>query len=799
MRNSRSPRLSAFAMFGLLISVGSAVAQDEEKDTLIIEPLTIEPIEIIGVTPTHGTGLPITKFPSNVQSADSEEIRESEAASLTEFMNQNLGSVHVNDAQNNPLQRDVQYRGFLATPLLGAPQGLSVYQDGVRLNEPFGDSVNWAIIPESAIGSINLIPGSNPLFGRNTLGGALSIQTKTGFSHPGTRSEAYGGAYDRWYAQLENGGSKGDWGWFITGEFFDEQGWRDFSPTEAKNLFGNLSWLATDRTNIDLSVNLAETELVGNGPAPIELLAQDREALFTRPDFTGNELAFFNLRGSHQATDSVLMTGNAYYRMSDTSTLNGDESDYGPCSFNPAVVCEGGGEEEEGVVADEGDEGEEELAVDPAFGPIPSNIATIGNEDTGILPGTNNRSDTDQDGYGAALQTTFLQDLFGRENQFIIGVEADYGDTDFRQSTELGRLDETRQTIGSGFFVQEQVTDLNSDVENYSAYVTDTLSLTEALAVTVSGRFNHTNVTIEDESGLEPDLNGDHTFNRFNPAVGAAYTFAPSLTVFGGYNESNRIPTPSELTCADPEDPCRLPNAFLADPPLDEVVARTFELGVRGDVANALSYSLAAFNTVNEDDILFIAEGDIIGEGFFDNVGDTRRRGLELGLGGAVFDERLDWFLNYTYLEAEFRDGFLVASEGHPFANDDGQIQVESGDRLPLVPEHIFKAGANVTVLPNTSIGFDVIFNGDQVFRGDESNQLDGIDSYALANLNAEFKLNEHVSVFGRVANVFDEEYETFGVIGEEPGEVLLNDFEDPRFLGPGAPRAGWMGVRASF
>ncbi len=799
MRNPRGPRLSTIVMFGLVISVSSAVAQDEGKSTLIIEPLPIEPIEIIGVTPIHGTGLPATKFPSNVQRADSEEIRESEAANITEFMNQNLGSVHVNDAQNNPLQRDVQYRGFLATPLLGAPQGLSVYQDGVRLNEPFGDAVNWALIPESAIGSINLMPGSNPLFGRNTLGGALSIQTKTGFSHPGTRGEVYGGSFARWFAQLENGGSNGDWGWFITGEFFDEQGWRDYSPTEAKNLFGNLSWLATDRTNIDLSVNLAETELVGNGPAPIELLAQDREALFTRPDFTGNELAFFNLRGSYQATDSVLLTGNAYYRMSDTSTLNGDESNYGPCSLNPAIVCEGGGEEEEEVVPSDGDEGEEELAVDPAFGPIPSNVATIGNEAAGIVPGTNNRSNTDQDGYGAALQTTFLQDLFGRENQFIIGVETDYGDTDFSQSTELGRLDETRQTIGSGFFVQEQVTDLNSDVENYSAYFTDTLSITEALAVTVSGRFNHTNVTIEDRSRLEPDLNGDHTFNRFNPAVGATYTFTPALTVFGGYNESNRIPTPSELTCADPEDPCRLPNAFLSDPPLDEVVARTFEVGMRGDVANALSYSLAVFNTENEHDILFITEGDIIGEGFFDNVGDTQRRGFELGLGGAVFDEQLNWFLNYTYLEAEFRDSFLVASEEHPFANDDGQIQVESGDRLPLVPEHILKVGANFHVLPNASIGFDVIFNGDQVFRGDESNQLDGVDDYALANLNAEFNLNEHVSVFGSVANVFDEEYETFGVIGEEPGEVLLNDFEDPRFLGPGAPRAGWMGVRASF
>ncbi|MGH8503601.1 MAG: TonB-dependent receptor plug domain-containing protein, partial [Gammaproteobacteria bacterium] len=166
---------STFAAFGLSAPAAHVSAQGDVD----AEQVRIDTIEVIGVTPSHGTGLPITKIPSNVQSADSEEIRESHAPDITQFMNQNLGSVHVNDAQNNPLQKDVQYRGFLATPLLGAAQGLSVYQDGVRLNEPFGDSVNWAIIPDSAIGSINLIPGSNPLFGRNTLGGALSIQTKT--------------------------------------------------------------------------------------------------------------------------------------------------------------------------------------------------------------------------------------------------------------------------------------------------------------------------------------------------------------------------------------------------------------------------------------------------------------------------------------------------------------------------------------------------------------------------------------------------------------------------------------------
>lgn len=780
MRNRKRTTILTLIAAGSLAGAAGYAQENEEA-------AEFEPIEVIGVVPTHGTGLPRSSIPANVQSATSEEIRESQAADLTEFLNQELGSVHINDAQNNPLQKDVQFRGFVASPLLGQAQGLSIYQDGVRLNEPFGDTVNWAIIPESAIGSISLMPGSNPLFGRNTLGGALSIVTKTGFTHPGTRTEMSGGSFERFTGQAETGGSSGNWGWFVAGEYFDEQGWRDFSPTEAKKIFSNLSWQPGEGTAWDLSLNLAATDLIGNGPAPVELLAQDREAIFTRPDQTVNDLVMFNLRGTHEVSPAVLLTGNAYYRMSDTDTLNGDESDFEPCSFDPSLVCQE-------------EDGEEEVAMDPMLGPIPANVGTVGNAEAGgtFGPGTNNRSTTEQDGYGVALQTAFLQDLLGRGNQFIVGAEVDWGDVAFGQGTELGRLDETRGVVGSGFFVADQVTNISSSVENYSLYFTDTLSLTRPLAVTVSGRYNDTRVRIQDRSGLEPELNGDHDFSRFNPAVGATYTFSPAITLFGGYSESNRVPTPSELTCADPNDPCRLPNAFLADPALDEVVARTFEAGVRGDLERNYSYSIAAFRTENEDDILFITEGDITGEGFFDNVGDTSRQGVELGFAGTAF-ERMEWFLNYTHLQAEFRESFLVASEEHEFANDNGQIQVESGDRIPLIPKHILKAGIDLRVLPKASLGLDVIYNGDQVLRGDESNQLENVQGYTLVNLNGQYWWNDHISLFARVANVFDEDYETFGLLGEEPGEVLLNDFDDPRFLGPGAPRAFWVGLRASF
>jgi outer membrane receptor protein involved in Fe transport len=765
----REAGVAAFAALGMLLSANSALSQDAAE-----RAVEVEAIEVIGVTPTHGTGLPKSKIPANVQSATSQDLERDPSLDLSEYINRNLGSVHVNQAQNNPLQPDVQYRGFTASPLLGLPQGLAVYQEGVRVNEPFGDTVNWALIPQSAIASINLLPGSNPLFGLNALGGALSIQTKDGFSHPGTRGEAYYGSFDRKFVQAEHGGSSGPLSYFLTGEYFDENGWRDFSPSEAKRAFGDIGWRGAEST-LDLSITVADTDLIGNGPAPEQLLAIDREALFTRPDITENELLMLNLQGSRVLSDTTLLDGGVYFRSSDIATLNGDDSDFEECEEpgNAGLLCE---EEADG----------EEVVLDQDGNPVAVSDAVEG--------ATVNTSATDQEGYGGSLQTTLLNPLFDRDNQFIVGAAVDLGKADFNSQTELGSLDETRQAVGSGILVGDSFVRVETDVRNYSLYLTDTWSLTQALALTLSGRYNHTEVELDDQLGEA--LSGDHTFNRFNPAVGATYEFAPALSVYAGYNESNRAPTPVELTCADPNDPCRLPNAFLADPPLDDVVAKTVEAGVRGEWRD-INYNLGVFNTVNKDDIIFVSAGTLLSQGFFDNVGDTRRRGVELNLNG-VIGERLNWYLDYTYLEAEFRDPLSIASANHPFADANNEIQVEPGDRIPSVPRNLFKAGADYSLLPQLRVGAEVLYNSDQVLRGDESNQLEPVDGFTVFNLRGEFDINEHVAIFANVDNVFDEDYETFGLLGEAD-EVLGDDFDSPRFLSPGAPRAGWVGLRASF
>lgn len=732
---------------------------------------TTEEIEVVGRT-ALGTGVDADQIAANFQIVTSEEIRQQRALDLADFMKRNLASVFVNEAQSNPLQPDVQYRGFVGSPLLGLPQGIAVYQDGVRINEPFGDTVNWALIPDSAIDTVYLMPGSNPLFGLNALGGAISITTKDGFTSPGSRAEVYGGSFGRLSLQAETGGSVADrFSYFVTGSYLEEDGWRDYSPTEATQLFGKLGW-RLNASAIDISVNLADTDLIGNGAAPVELLELDREAIFTRPDQTENDLALINLDFEHRVSDVLSLTGNFYARSSDVSTFNGDDSDFEECEDDPGFIC-----------AEEGDE--EEIVFDQNGQPIVADEALEG--------ATVNRTGTEQDGAGLGLQASWTADLGEKENLFLAGLTYDSSDIDFGASTELGALDATRLAIPGGVFDGESFTDLDAESSTFSIYFSNTFSLTEGVALTLSGRYNEIDVTLRDQLGTE--LNGDHSFDRFNPAVGLTARLGSAATVYASYSESNRAPTPVELTCADEDDPCRLPNAFIADPPLDQVVAETFEVGVRGDWRGG-SWNAGVFRTTNRDDIFFISAGALTNEGYFDNVGRTRRDGVELGIRGQA-GERVSWFANFTSLDAAFRETVSLPSPNNPAAID-GEVLVAPGDSLPLVPEQLLKGGFRAELGERFSIGADFVGGGDFHMRGDEGNDRERIGDYFVVNLRGDIRVSDRFRVFLNVDNLFDEEYETFGLFGEAD-EVLGDNFGDSRFFSPAAPRAAWLGVQIDF
>jgi outer membrane receptor protein involved in Fe transport len=178
--------------------------------------------------------------------------------------------------------------------------------------------------------------------------------------------------------------------------------------------------------------------------------------------------------------------------------------------------------------------------------------------------------------------------------------------------------------------------------------------------------------------------------------------------------------------------------------------------------------------------------------------------GFEFGIDADLGSLR--YGLNYTYISAEFRDDFLVNSPNHPLRDPDDDelpapaaLQVQSGDRLPGVPEHLLRLNLSYDVNDRFTVGGSVIGQTDQFFRGDESNSTDELDGFVVVNINASYQITPGALIYLRVNNLFDSDYETFGVFGEAE-EVLGEEFEDARrFVGPGAPLGAWIGLRAQF
>ncbi len=742
------------------------------------EALELGTVEVVSTTPLPGIGTPINQVPANVQSATAKEIETQHALELSDFINANLGSVSITEGQSNPYFNDVFFRGFTASPLAGAPQGLSVFQDGVRINEPFGDTVNWSLIPHTAISSINLIPGSNPVFGLNTLGGALSINTKSGAQYPGVVIESSAGSFGRKSFNASYGGKQNNLDYFVTGNLSSEDGWRENSPSEVNQFFGKLGW-QDDMTDLDFSLSVAHNNLEGVQALPRSWLDTPKQG-YTFPDIIQNRLYMANLKGSHFFNEESLVAANVYVRKSRISNFASNTND---CFNSPEV---GAGQ-----------------ACDQTV-PEPVDI---------LNHGSNEQSTTDQFGYGATLQYSFLGDLFKHKNQFTGGISVDLGHTRFNADEQTSNFAVDRGAIASSDFEEE--TNIVGKNGYYGLFATDIFSLTDKLHLTMSGRYNYIRIKLKDDGEVDPNtgkfITGDssqitHSFHRFNPAVGINYNPSQTLGFYGSYNEGMRAPTPIELSCADPLAPCRLPTDFLADPPLNAVVSKTWEAGVRGKLASDWHWNASVFRTTLHDDIQFISSGNSFNLGYFQNVGESRRQGIELGLGGSV--DKLHLTANYQYLQATFESPVTFHNEANSSADADGNFTAKPGDNLPNIPRHTIKLRASYDVTPTLNAGLNMVSNASVYARGDENNQdRNGkVSGYTVFNMDANWRFHSNWSSFLRVTNIFDRDYSTLGILGTNAftgaGRTFNpdpNGWTSEQFQTPAAPRAAWVGVRYDF
>ena len=766
----------------------------------------VETVTVVGTTPVGTDDVDARDVPGRVQHFDAEALRSSGSLDVASFLDRRAAGVHIHSAQGNPLQSDLYYRGFAASPLLGLPMGLTVYQNGVRLNEPLGDAVNWDLVPMQAVAGLTLLGGSNPLYGLNSLGGSVALRMKNGFTHPGHAVEIEGGSHNRFVGNVESGGGSERLAWYGNVQRFREDGWRDLSDSRAENGFATVGWRGA-QASLDLDFHASRSELTGNGLSPRGLLARDRASIFTAPDITENDASLWTLRGARELGGGNL-SGQLSWRSNDTASFNGDGLDEDDVDEFVEVGF-GGVESLRGLLHGDCREAvAEELGAD-AFDASDGEdfLEAVGESGCAAV---NNLSDREQDALSAVVEFDMPVGGPGFGHDLRAGIGYYRGRSAFRSTQQFALLDPVlRSTVAPGAvrgrFADER-TDLKTHIARRYVYVGDTMQVTDRWTVSLSGFLHASRVALLDRSGEQPQLNGRHDYRSFNWGVGTVYRLASGTRGYLSVSQASRLPTPIELACSEalafnPEtgevEECRLPNAFLADPPLEEVVSNSLEFGLRGE-RSGVSWGLGAFHARNRDDIIW-QTGETRAHGLFRNVDETLRLGVEASLMGQRGAWR--WSVDYTFLRATFEDDFDVLSPNHPAnASAETTRPVRAGNAIPGIPRHLWKAAAEYAIDDRWSLGLDVIAVSSSHLRGDESNELDRLSGYTTVNARATYR-RAGFEVFALIENVFDREYENFGLIGEEPDEVIgLDDIgEDVRFYAPGPPVSAWVGIRRRF
>lgn len=820
--------------------VPSVVEKSVDKNkTIELDEVEVKAKRRRIITPLPGVPLDQGTATTNVQSATAKEIEETKALNVTEFMNGNIQSVTTNDYAGNPFQQDLNFRGFTASPAIGTPQGISVYLDGIRINEAFGEVVNWDLIPMNAISSLNLIPGSNPLFGLNTIGGALALRTKDGFSDNYLRSQYLTGAWGREQFQFSNGIHNDRFALFTAYNHFNENGWRENSPSNVRQLF-NKATLRFDKAEINFTAINVQTALVGNGMLPFEIAERDRNAVYTSPDEVKSALEHYTLSGSWYVNDNFTLSGSAYRRNLNQSAVSGDV--YDPYR---ALISQWG-----------------------------SDVDGDGVDDTANLNGMFNYTTLTQKSEGFTLQSAF--DI--GKHQIVAGLSLDRNRIGFLQSQQMGMIDSNQVInpvmnlqpyIDAGFFGAYDVidrNDLSGSSKTKSAFVLDTWSPRDDLHIAMGARLNWSNVknilisdngkelhaftqrdyaAIRQVCAVPGDVSptrgrflcstGDYDYRSFNPSVGVTWEAREDLTTYANVSRGARTPTVIELGCANDETKdntvgstnyqfgCAIPTSLSSDPYLKQIRSTAYETGLRGETSQ-WRWNFGVFRTELTDDILFVPLGRK-NRGVFNNFGRTLRQGIEMGVKGDFGNDKFS--LNYTLMKATYESSERIINDANSTNTQTSSngaqayVTIESGDELPGMPNHIIQANWNHQFSPSFNATLSMVMHSSSYVRGNENNQHqprsaalserydyigDGsVSGYAVFNLRANYKFSQGVNMFLKLDNVFDREYATAGDLGRNPfnaaGQFQTNSslWNNTTFIGPGAPRAAWIGLSIDF
>ncbi|MCX7281782.1 MAG: TonB-dependent receptor [Alphaproteobacteria bacterium] len=769
-----------------------------------------EHVVVYGALPNSDIGVSTDKIPSQLQSITAAQLNAQHGTTVLDALGTQAAGVSLSDTQGNAMFQDLHFHGFEASPLQGTPQGIAVYQNGVRLNEAFGDTVNWDAIPQAAIDRLD-VWSANPVFGLNALGGAVNMVMKNGFTWQGVEAVAQGGSYGHGMSSAQWGIADGDFSFYGAAEGVTDAGWRFHSQSNLARLYADAGW-RIGQTELHLVASGAATSLGVIGPTPFGLIQRNTKSVFTFPQTTRNTIGSLALNARSRLDENWQLEGAVYMRSLTQRHVDGNDGDFERCSNASSFI--------------------NQLCLqDDAFTrPVPftgaaalnfrNQFALLNQGNTaipftaGAIYGTVDRTSTDSTTHGGTLQVTGNAPLLGFANVLTLGTSIDSSAISFRSTSTLGRIfpdfnvavDPSLAGAGSivhsnGNLGYAPVT-LGATTKYYGLYAVDALDVTDRLTLTAGLRINAADIVTRDRSGLAAELNGTHGYAHINPLAGLAWKALDNVTIFGGYSEANRAPTPLELDCANPNLPCLLEGALVSDPPLAQVVSRTANLGVRGaqPLGNGtLDWSLSFFRTDSDNDIVALASV-IAGRGYFTNVPLTQRQGLDMTTRYAA--SHWSMYANWSYLDATYQFTGTLASSNNPSANAAGNVTVTPGRRLPMNPAGTARIGADVDVWENVSLGGEMVVTGSQYFDGDPSNRNAKLPATAVINLRASYQFDERWQLFGLVNNVFDDRHALYGAYFDPSGGaagLVTPPLTDPRTLTLRQPVSFQAGIKLKF
>ena len=710
----------------LVATVVAATAQPPAASPDVILP----PLRVIAPARLPGDPLPASSIPATIDVVPGDTLRGTGATTLQRAL-ERLPGVTLVDQLGNTHQFDVGLRGFQTTPVTGILQGVSVFVDGVRVNEPTVEEVNFDLLPLDEIERIELIRGPSAIFGRNTLGGAINIITRRGERVREIVAEVEAGSFGKQKYRLRVGGAEGPIDYYVGGSYYRDTGWRDESASHLGKMFFKVG-LQRDGTDLTLSYQRAENRIQQPGSLPESELRRDRTQNFTPGDFYRPLLNMATLTLTQEVSESLALAATGFARGLSVEQFN----------------------------------------------------ANLVNENT--------RAFFDTMTTGVTLQLTHQTTIFGRRNRLVGGFDHAHADSAvkvFEEENGVRRIDSrVRDTSDAFGFYLDDTLDLMKDV----------LVAGDGLVLTAGARYDWVRHDIRDDRvrAQRPSATQDSVFERGNPRVGLNYNVSPALGFFASYGEGFRAPAFLELTCATPAAICPgLQAGDAPDPPIKAVKARSYEAGVRARPLPWVDAELSVFRTDVTDDMFSVSPTGTVGV-FFQNIGDTRREGVELGVRAHVA-RRVSAYLNYAYTEATFRDEVELGTPRRTASCDETLCtqQVRKGSHLPLVPRHRLNAGVEYWVTPWLAASLSARYVGTQRLRGDEENLERPLPDYVVlgAGLKAQVK---DFSVFLAIDNLLNTEYETFGTFAPN---ARLSGAPIERFLTPGAPLHVTGGVSYRF